>query len=286
MNVGLYLMTSKGRAVFNAALLSTVEISHVVTAPATGMNDDTHEEIASICKQMAIPVFLHAAPPQYRATVSIAAGWRRMLDVPNLVVLHDSLLPRYRGFAPLVTALVNGEPEVGVTAFLARPEPDTGPIVGQRALPVAYPARLADVTARLCPLYAQLAAEVCESVKAGEALRAAEQDHRRATWSLWRDEQDYRIDWTRDDRRIVRLVDAVSDPLPGATSTLAGVPVRVYAAKPVPDVPIEDRQPGKIMRLEDGRPVVVCGTGLVKITDLRDPFGEPLLLDRLRARFA
>lgn len=286
VNVALYLMTSKGAAVLNAVLASGVEVAHVVTAPATGMADDAHETIVADCKRAGIPVFLHAAPPALSATVGIAAGWRKLLDVPNLVVLHDSLLPRYRGFAPLVTALVNGEPEVGVTAFLARDEPDTGPIVGQRTLPVAYPARLADVTARLEPLYAQLAMEICHSVKAGEPIRAAEQDHRRATTSLWRDEADYRIDWARDDRRIARLVDAVSDPLPGATSTLAGEPVRVLAAHPAGDVPIEDRQPGKIARLEDGLPVVVCGTGLVKVTDLRDWQGDSLRVTKLKQRFA
>jgi methionyl-tRNA formyltransferase len=286
MNVALYLMTSKGLAVLKAVLESGVDVSHVVTAPALGMADDSDAVIGAACKHAGIPVFWHAAPPHCQADVSIAAGWRKLLDVPNLVVLHDSLLPRYRGFAPLVTALVNGEPEVGVTAFLARDEPDTGPIVGQRSLPVAYPARLADVTARLEPLYAQLAMEICETVKAGEPIRAAEQDHRRATTSLWRDEDDYRIDWTRDDRRIARLVDAVSDPLPGATSTLAGEPVRVLAAHPAGDVPIEDRQPGKIARLEDGLPVVVCGTGLVKVTDLRDWKDEPMRLTKLKQRFA
>lgn len=287
MNVALYLVTRKGLSVLRAALDSGVEINHVVTAPATGMNDDSHEVILTTCKDRGIPVFLHAAPPMFRGDVAIAAGWRKLLDVTPLVVLHDSLLPRYRGFAPMITALVNGEPEIGVTAFLAEAVPDTGPIIAQRSLPLAYPTKVAYVIERLLPLYADLAHGICEMVAMGDPLRAAAQDHVLATHSLWRDEADYRIDWTRDDRRIARLVDAVSDPFPGATTTLKGAPVRVLDAEVVPDVRIEDRHPGKIIRLEDGRPVVVCGTGLVRINDLRSLGGDTILpLSRLKERFA
>jgi methionyl-tRNA formyltransferase len=176
--VALYLMTQKGLAVLGAAIESGVEISHVVTAPATGMDDDAHTTITSICKRTGIPVFLHAGPPNYDADVTIAAGWRKLLDVDPLVVLHDSLLPRYRGFAPLITALVNGEREVGVTAFRAVAEPDTGPVIAQRSLPVAYPARIADVLARLQVLYADLAADLCATVREGLPPRRRDPDRR------------------------------------------------------------------------------------------------------------
>jgi methionyl-tRNA formyltransferase len=286
VTVALYLMTGKGEHVFHAALASSVEISHVVTAPAVGMNDRAHERIAGAAKDAGIPTFLHAAPPDYRGDVTIAAGWRRLLDVDNLVVLHDSLLPRYRGFAPLITALVNGEREIGVTAFLARPEPDTGPIVGQRTLSVSYPARMADVLFRLEPLYGELAHDVCAALLAGEPLRAAEQDHTRATYSVWRDEDDYRIDWTRDDRQILRLIDAVSDPFPGAITTLNGREIRVLAATVIPDVTIEDRRPGKVFRLDEGRPIVVCGSGLLRLDSLRyEDSVIPVRLQRLKQRF-
>jgi methionyl-tRNA formyltransferase len=287
VSVGLYLMNRKGLAVLEAALDTDAKIAHVVTANADGMNDDSHRKIEKLAKANEVPVFYHAVPPSYKADMTIAAGWRWMLDTPNLVVLHDSLLPRYRGFAPLITALVNGEPEIGVTAFLAADEPDTGPIIGQRRLPIRYPARAAETIGRLVPLYFDLARELCEADAAGEPIRTSEQDHAQATYSLWRDEDDYRIDWSRDDRRIVRLVDAVSDPFPGATTTLAGNPVRVLGATTFPDVRIEDRVPGKVYRLFHGNPVVVCGSGLVLVTHLIDMLGKSLLpLPKLKVRFA
>jgi methionyl-tRNA formyltransferase len=264
-SVGLYLMTRKGLAVLEQALAAGVELAHITTADARGIDDDSHLQIAHLAKQAGAPTFLRAHPPEFTGGFSIAAGWRWMLDVPNLIVLHDSLLPRYRGFAPLITALVNGEPEVGVTAFLAEAEPDTGPIVGQRSIPVSYPARMADVLDRLVPLYGDLAAETLAQLP---DLRYTAQDHSRATWSLWRDEDDYRIDWARDDRRILRLIDAASAPFPGAwTTTSDGATLRIFRASPVADRRIEDRVPGKVAYFDDGLPVIVCGTGLIRIDD-------------------
>ena len=262
MTVGLYLMNEKGFAVLNAAIASGVEIAHVTTAPAAGMADESDRSISILAKQHRIPTFVRAHPPEFVGDYSIAAGWRWMLDVPNLVVLHDSLLPRYRGFAPLITALVNGEPFVGVTAFLAEDEPDTGPIVAQRSIPVVYPARMRDVIDRIVPLYGDLAREVLDQIP---NLRYAGQDHSRATWSLWRDETDYRIDWSIDDRRILRLIDAASDPFPGAWTTCDGLELRIHRAQIVADRRIEDRVPGKISHFLDGFPVIVCGVGLIQI---------------------
>ncbi len=269
--VGLYLMNEKGLAVLETAIAYQHDIAHVTTAPAVGMADDSHLEIAHLAKQLDIPTFLHAHPPEFAGGFSIAAGWRRMLHVPNLVVLHDSLLPRYRGFAPLITALVNGEPEIGVTAFLAEQEPDTGPIIAQRSIPVSYPTRMRQVLDRLVPLYAELAGEVLGQIP---ELRYAEQNHADATWSLWRDEADYRIDWRQDDRRILRLINAASDPFPGAWTTMNGEQIRIDRAEIVYDRRIEDRVPGKVAYYAGaerdgypGDPVIVCGSGLLRIYD-------------------
>lgn len=262
MSVGLYLMTSKGLAVLRQALASGAEIAHVTTAPAAGMKDDSHQEIALLAKAAGVTTFLHAHPPTFTADWSIAAGWRWLLDAPNLVVLHDSLLPRYRGFSPLVTALCNGDPAVGVTAFLAVEEPDAGPIIAQRSLAVSYPARVAGVIERLHLLYADLTCEVLAQIP---DVRYAHQDHREATYSVWRDEIDFRIDWDQDDRSIVRLVDAASDPFGGAWTSSWGTRVTITEAVSEPDVRFEQRHPGKVAFVRGGCPVVVCGSGMVRV---------------------
>jgi len=282
MTVGLYVMTEKGLAVLGAAIDAGVEIAHVTTAEARGMNDLSHQQIGETAKAHGIPTFLRQHPPEFTGTFSIAAGWRWMLDVPQLVVLHDSLLPRYRGFSPLITALINGEPQVGVTAFLAETEPDTGPIIAQRSIPVSYPARMRDVLDRLVPLYGDLAADVL----AGD-LRSTPQDHAKATYSLWRDVNDFRIDWHADDRRVCRLVDAASDPFEGARCwfTRSGGErthlAHIVRATPEPDVRFEDRHPGKVAFIRDGCPIVVCGTGMVRILEMHGGGG----IESVKTRF-
>lgn len=286
MKIGLYLMTTKGHRVLRAAFDYGVPLAHVTTADATGMNDDSHRLIARECKERGVPVFTLAHPPEFTGDWSIAAGWRRMLDVPNLVVLHDSLLPRYRGFSPLITARVQGDTEIGVTAFLARDEPDTGPVIAQEAITVGYPMKMRQVLDKIEPLYERLAEEVFFQLSASKCVHYVEQDHSRATYSLFRDEQDYWVDWSKGAPAIRRLVDAVSDPFPGAETMVQGVRARVFGAEVEPDVVIEDRVPGKLFRIDQGQPIVVCGEGLIRITAIRRDEGPGMLpWERHKVRF-
>lgn len=272
VSVGLYVMNEKGLAVTRAALNYLgrgLEISHITTASARGMADASDQEIRRLGKEAGIPTFLRAHPPEYGGALSIAAGWRWMLDIENLIVLHDSLLPRYRGHSPLITALLNAEPEVGVSAFMAREEPDTGPVITQRSIPVAYPARMREVLNRISQLYAEITDQICRVLASGEMLTYVEQDHTKASYSLWRDEADYRIDWGWDAWRVRRLIDAVSEPFPGAwTVTDKGQEVRIFEARVTDDMRIEDRRPGKVITSKAGLPAVVCGMGIVEIVEM------------------
>lgn len=287
MKIGLYLMTSKGHRVLRAAFDCGVTLSHVTTANAAGMNDGSHRLIAKECKERGVPVFTLAHPPEFAGDWSIAAGWRRMLDVPNLIVIHDSLLPRYRGFSPLITALINGEPTLGATAFLAKEEPDTGPIVVYEEWNQVYPVKIKQVIERMEGAYESIAHTVFERLDEDGTVDCYEQDHSKATYSLFRDEEDYVIDWSRRSHEIERFVDAVGDPFPGAFTTMTGWGgVRVHDVDLQEDWKIEDRVPGKVAYLDSGRPVIACGAGMVRINDLRAEDGRSLLpMERHKVRF-
>lgn len=279
MKLGLYLMTSKGLAVLETLLANDAEIAHITTWNARGMGDESHLQIQELGKKAGIPTFGRQQPPQIKSDWSIAVGWRWMIDNPHLIVIHDSLLPRYRGFSPMVTALVQGEREIGATAFWARPDmpPDTGPIVSQRTLTLTYPIRAKDVIKKLEPLYVDLAFDVYTQLIDRGQVFTVEQDEAFASYSLFRDETDYRISWSKDAHAIKRLVDAVSDPFPGAWTKLShqsallptGDQFWVDDCSVFPDVRIEDRQPGKTFGIQDGDPIIVCGNGLLRVTAMR-----------------
>jgi methionyl-tRNA formyltransferase len=218
---------------------------------------------------------------------ALAVSWRWMIHgVPNLIALHDSLLPKYRGFAPLPNALINGEREVGVSALFASGEYDRGDIVCQRRLQIEYPIKIHQAIRSIVPLYAAIASEICSALASGAGLPGKKQDESEATYSLWRDDRDYEIDWGWDAARIARFIDAVGYPYLGARTTLNQEPVAVLDAAVDPDVRIEDRAVGKVIFVRDGQPVVVCGTGLLRITQMTSPDGRPLLpLKKFRSRF-
>jgi methionyl-tRNA formyltransferase len=202
-------------------------------------------------------------------------------------VIHDSLLPRYRGFAPLPTALINGEELIGVTALYASEEYDRGDIIAQQAVSITYPIKIQQAIDALASAYVELAISIGKAILSGLTLPARPQDESLASYSPWRDEDDYRINWSLDAAAIKRFIDALGPPYKGASSQLDGKLVRVLDASIEPDIRIEQRSPGKVMFIRDGLPVVACGVGLLKLMDVRDAIGAETILPltRFRSRF-
>ena len=117
-------------------------------------------------------------------------------------------------------------------------------------------------------------------------MQGQAQDESKASYSLWRNEEDYSIDWTRNAADLERFVLALGYPYAGASTFLEDAPLRVLDVGVVDDVEFENRQPGKIFRLEDGCPVVVCGKGLLRITEAKLADGSSLVpMKRLKVRF-
>jgi methionyl-tRNA formyltransferase len=213
-------------------------------------------------------------------------GWQYLMpqkQAATLVVFHDSLLPKYRGFAPTVAALIKGERSIGVTALLPTANADEGPILAQAETAISYPIKIAEAIERQAELMCGLAVEVADRWRRN-ALEPREQDHRAASYSLWRDDQDYIIDWTRSAGEIARMVDATGFPYAGARTTHAGTKIIVDEAIPFDDLNFAIRAPGKVWRIDIGRPVVVCGSGLLRLDVCRTSSGAPFSVRVLRTR--
>ena len=206
----------------------------------------------------------------------------------SIIVLHDSLLPKYRGFAPLVNQLINGENEIGVTALFASEEYDRGPIIDQRSSPVTYPIKIGEAIDKVSVLYADLVERIFDKVGSSITLPEKIQDESQATYSLWRDGQDYRVDWALDDESILRHINAVGFPYLGALTEMDGIPIRIISAEIQPDVVVEIRHPGKVIFMRGDRPVVVCGSGLIRVTEaFYDENGATIFpLKKFRIRFS
>jgi methionyl-tRNA formyltransferase len=284
-----YAMTRKGYVVLEDHIreFGTEHMAGVITARDSALDNDHYQEIQSLCKRHGIPCYDRAENKAVTAAYAFAISWRWMISGHSrLVVFHDSLLPKYRGFAPLVNMLINGEKKLGVTALFAGKDYDSGDIIAQKSAGIRYPVTIAEAIEKLIPLYCQLATALSKQVLSGKPLRGKKQDEKKASYSLWRDGTDYRIDWRKNAGQIRRHVDASGTPYEGASCQLEGRTVRIHSVEEVNDVKIENREPGKVIFLKEGRPVVVCGKGLLMITSATDDKNRSLLpLKKFRTRF-
>jgi methionyl-tRNA formyltransferase len=270
----LYLMTRKGLDVLNALIIGgqTGGIDRVVVGTDKQVRNDYSDEIRDLCASHQILCSTRQQALDVISPFSIAISWRWMIDEPRtkLIVLHDSLLPKYRGFAPLVTALINGEQEIGVTALYATAEYDRGDVIFTSSSTVTYPIRIADAIERVSQNYVSIVLSIFEHAKKGQELPRMPQDEAKATYSLWRDEEDYLIPWGNDASSVRRFIDATGYPYLGASAYLDGHKIRIFAAEETPDLSIVNRTPGKVISLDQGCPVVVCGKGLLRLTEVVD----------------
>ncbi|MEM6731558.1 MAG: formyltransferase family protein [Myxococcota bacterium] len=210
-------------------------------------------------------------------------GWQYLLVNPpeSAVVFHDALLPRYRGFAPTVTALLNGDTEIGVSALAPAEEVDSGDLLGQTRVALTYPIKIADALRKQAEATASLALRLLTE---WPDIPREPQDHDCATYSIWRSGEDGQIDWGASAESICRFIDAVGWPYPGAYTRLNGETITVTDATPLPDLRFEIRQPGKVWRFDENKPVVVCGEGLLRIDAARNAAGAPIRVKQLRTR--
>lgn len=283
-------MTEKGYAVIQSLLSHYPGIvAAVISSRDKGIAKDYFEEISELCRNHNIDFHEKGEVYSIRTDYVLAVAWRWLIDVGSarLMVLHDSLLPRYLGFNLLVTALIKGDTKIGATALYGAAQYDRGGIIAQSSSRIAYPIRIREAIKVVIGNYQELAVTIGEFLSRDQVPTAKPQDLAHASYSLWRDEEDYFVDWSHPAEKVKRTIDALGDPYKGAAARLDGRIVRILDAEVIEDLRIENRTAGKVIFLQDARPVVVCGEGLLKITDLvDDEIGTSLLpLSRFRIRF-
>ena len=285
-----FIMTNKGYFVLNQYLkdFNAKNIEFVVIGKDNHLTKDYSFEIEELCKLNHILYYYNKDKFYIKSSYSIAISWRWMIRSQNkLIVLHDSLLPKYRGFGPLVNALIIGEETIGVTALFANEEYDRGNIISQSSVNIDYPMKISEAIATINPLYYHVLKDILVNIFNHHDIISVPQNEELASYSLWRDEDDYMINWNDDSTHIKRFIDAVGNPYSGASGILDNYKVRINNAEIFEDVPIETRCPGKVIFIKNGEPIVVCGKGLLRITDITDDQTKKNLIPftKIRVRF-
>jgi methionyl-tRNA formyltransferase len=224
-----------------------------------------------------------------RPDVGVVAAYGAILRKDVLAIpphghvnIHPSLLPLYRGPAPVAGAILAGDAQTGVSIIRLTAKMDAGPILAQQHVPLAPDARTVPLTEQLFALGAELLAEALPPYVAG-TLVPEPQDHERASYTALLTKEDGRIDWSAPAARIERMTRAY-DPWPGAQTTWRGQPLRIIAARVVAtehteategrgaETPSADPAPGTLLD-GPGGPRVATGVGLLELLTVQ-PAGK------------
>ena len=209
-----------------------------------------------------------------------------VLDLPRLGCInsHASLLPRWRGAAPIQRAIQAGDSESGVTVMRMEAGLDTGPMLLEVRTPIGADDTGGSLHDRLAALGSQAVVEAVAALEAG-ALPGQVQDDSLATYAHKLNKDEARIDWSRPAVELERLVRAFH-PWPICHSTLADATLKIHGAQLV----AAQGAPGQILAASKEGLTVACGEGALLLTRLQLPGGKPLnfadLYNSRREQFA
>ncbi len=190
----------------------------------------------------------------------------------NAVNFHPSLLPRFRGRAPINWAIIEGEDEIGLTAHFIDDGVDTGDILMQRSITLSKADDVGDALARLVPLYAEMAAALVRDWDALAASRKRQPAPDRPPYPARRP-QDGLIDWNQPADRVHDFIRALAKPYPGAFSIHdeAGRIV-FWKARPATNAP-SDTPSGTVVACNETELVVACDEGALSVNSWSDETG-------------
>ena len=251
-----------------------VEHGIPVYQPATLRAPEAQAELAALQPDLMVVVAYGLILPQV------------VLDTPRLGCInsHASLLPRWRGAAPIQRAVQAGDDESGVTVMQMEAGLDTGPMLLKVSTPIAPSDTGGSLHDRLAALGSQAVIQAVDSLAAG-TLTGEVQDDSLANYAHKLNKDEARIDWSRPAVELERQVRAFN-PWPICHSTLNGEPLKVLAAT----LGEGSGQPGQILAASKDGLTVACGEGALRLTRLQLPGGKPLsfadLYNSRREQFA
>ncbi|WP_433510698.1 methionyl-tRNA formyltransferase [Nonomuraea sp. CA-143628] len=291
MRVVMFGYQTWGHRTLRALLDSGHDVVLAVTHPKSehAYEKIWDDSVAELAERHDVPVLLRNRPDDdgllqtlrdAAPDIIVANNWRTWLppeifDLPphGTLNIHDSLLPAYAGFSPLIWALINGEREVGVTAHRMNAELDAGDILLQRAVPVKDDDTTTDLFHRTVDLIEPLVRESLDLIASGRA-RWVPQDRTQASFFHKRSVEDGRIDWSWPAEDLERLVRAQSDPYPNAFTRHRGERIQIVSA--AVSQARYGGTPGRIFIREGDGVVIVAGA------DARTGQRRGLVVKRLR----
>jgi methionyl-tRNA formyltransferase len=285
MKIFLFLGSRRGHAVLNKLIAAQATICGILCLVEDSHEEQYHPKITAIAKQHAIPLFYStetkssdyaAVLNQTKPDIAFAIGWRYLITeaaytIPSkgTLIIHDSLLPKYRGFAPMNWAIINGEKTTGVTLFHIANGVDCGPIVDQLATDIALEDTAKTVDEKIIKLYEEIIIKNLPNLAEG-TTKATPQDESQASYTCKRTPEDGEINWQKTSLEIYNHIRGLTHPFPGAYTTLHGKKILIWQAYlPQRNDIYVGRVPGRIVGKRDGFIEVLTGDGILCLSRLQ-----------------
>jgi methionyl-tRNA formyltransferase len=198
---------------------------------------------------------------------------RPILDAPRLgcINLHASLLPRWRGAAPIQRALLAGDAETGITIFQMEPSLDTGPVLAMERMPITDRTTAGTLHDALAGMAAGMVASAVDDLAAGRA-RAVPQPDQGVTYAAKIEKAEGRLDWAKPAEALERQLRALN-PWPGCWTECGAQTIRVLAGQVRSLDGGRRGAPGEVL---DDHLTVACGAGSLALTEVQRPGGRPM----------
>ena len=197
-----------------------------------------------------------------------------LLDYPKYgsINVHSSLLPKYRGAAPINWAILNGETETGVSIMYMAKDLDAGDVIRQTVTPIGDDEDAQALTARLADLGAETLSQVVRDLEAGMVSRTP-QDHSAQTYAPMLSKELSAVDWSRSAHAIHCQIRGLIPWPCASTDVISGEPMKLFTAKETGEE--TSAAPGRVIRADKRGICVACGDGKVLcLTELQAPGGK------------
>ena len=248
--------------VLQASAVKKLALAHgiPVSQPERLKDPATHEPIRAACAERGAELMVVAA---YGLILPQA-----VLDLPRrgCINIHASLLPRWRGAAPIQRAIEAGDAQTGITIMQVEAGLDTGPMLLAEAIDIDARDSAAALHDRLAELGARL---VVAALARFDDLVPVVQPDAGVTYAGKIDKAEARLDWSQPAALLAHKVRAFN-PFPGAVVNLAGEPVKVWRS----DAVAAGGRPGQVLTADTTGIVVACGEGALRLTELQKPGGR------------
>ena len=273
-----------------AALIERHDIVAVFTQPDRPSGRGMHLK-ASPVKQLAmqhgLPVLqpvtlkneeIQQAIARFNADVMVVAAYglilpKAVLQLPRhgCLNIHASLLPRWRGAAPIQRAILAGDAETGITIMQMDEGLDTGDMLLKKVCTIEAVDTSQSLHDKLAELGAKAIIEALQEMELGN-LRPEQQDNQQATYAAKLTKTEARLDWTKDAKQLERAVRGYF-PFPTAYALFGGTPIKVLQASVGSG---KETAAGNVIAVDKERIHVVCGKGILALEVLQKPGGKAL----------